>query len=116
MKIIFLFLGVLLFGTKARHYSLKKEGIFDETNGYFILKRPKISKSWKINNGIASFINSKNQNVLIVKELFSQKGYFTKSYYELNKGLVKYEVFSIENNKEHNISSMVIKSYICSDI
>ncbi len=109
--------SIFSFGTQKKEYVYKKEGIFDKTKGYFILKNPKKFKNWEIASGKAFFITipKHNKNILIVEERFNKKHYKTRSFYEKNKGLVKYEVFSLENNKEHLLSSMELKTLICSD-
>lgn len=114
--------GILSFNNNSYNYTMKSDGILNNSKGYFVLKDPK-ENSWDITGGKAEIAEANKKittllgemETIVVKESFPAKKFYTMSYYAKSKGLVKFDVFITNEGKDELASSMDIKSYICSD-
>ena len=83
----------------------------------YILKR-RSSKKWEIKGGAAEIVKSEDFSggMIAVKETYPQKGFYTISHYKKNKGLIKFEVYSLHGENDSLIEKMELSERLCSDV
>jgi hypothetical protein len=82
----------------------------------YILK-DRSAKKWTIKNGTAEIVevNDLSGEVVAVRETYPQKGFYTVSHYKKNKGIVKFEVYSLQGGNDSLIEKMELSERLCSD-
>ena len=111
--------GMIAWGNKTFAYVHKNDGVYNSTENYYIIKNG--VQKWNVVKGKAEYIELKDKIVLksgsykafAVKETYPDKKFYTMSYYGYMTGLIKFEVFSLDDGKL--IEKMELDSYLCSD-
>ena len=109
--------GMVAWGEKTYSYIYKKDGVFNMDEDSYILKK-RSSKKWEIKRGTAEIVESKDFSgeVIAVKESYPHKGFYTISYYKKSKGLIKFEVYSLQGENDSLIEKMELSERLCSDV
>lgn len=109
--------GMVAWGEKTYTYIYRDDGVFNMDEDSYVLKN-KSAEKWTIKNGTAEIIgiNDLSGEIIAVKETYPSKGFYTLSYYRKKKGLIKFEVYSLQGENEQLIEKMELSERLCSDV